>query len=980
MSREIDERIVAMYFDNEQFEKNARQSMKTLDELKQGLDFEGVGESFQQVQKMTSKGFGMKDSTKQVGFFSKALTGMGKAAKSAFNVATMPIQALGNGLKTLEGYVGKVLGFNLASKLVNTGETVIRAFTIDPMRSGWNEYELKMDSIKTIMSGTTEEFKKQMGAAYTESAHLEAVKDALEQLNKYADQTVYSFSDMTSNIGKFTNNGVKLEDAVMAMKGISNAAAQAGQGTQQASMAMYNLSQAISVGKLTTMDWKSIENANMATQQFKQTFIDMAAAMGKLEKKGDQYFTTTKKHMEVTAENFRNTLSEGWADSDVITAALKVWSGDYKAVQLVELGVPEELAWEMERLGQAAFDAATQVRTFTKMWDALKEAAQSGWSMSWEYIFGDMNEATEMWTNFNNRFSGWLESSAKARNDLLKGWRGEIVESDIGEALNDTLVEWDKYEYKDWYKEGGLETLASAILEDFKKNNGDIDKAIEHIRKEYGLTAEDAKEAAMKVSDVLESGALGYVGTDGRSTLIAGINNLLDGFENIGRLFGKIKTAVFGEMTPELLQNLTQGFANLTERFKNFTAELGSGKVFKNITTGLKGIASLFTMLWNSIKSIGSFALKMLSPVGEFFSDLFAGVGEWLTSLSGGGIVTAIKKIVDGFKNLTKVKVADWFKKAATSVGNLFKNLGGKASGWFKENGFEKVGDMIANVTSSISSAWNRVIGWKGWSDIGAFFSDALGWIVKTYGKAKSAVISLFGKGEDGGPSAVAKAVSDAYAVIENAWNEVFGEGGKGKEIIDKIGNFFVNTYHSIISLFTPIEGANGEKEPSPAMTFLTNVGTTLENAWKAAFGEGSKGKEIIDKIGNFFVNTYHSIVALFTPIEGANGETEPSPAIAFLTNVGTTLENAWNKVFGENGKGKEIVDKIGNFFVNTYHSIISLFTPIEGANGEQEPSPAMAFLTNVGTTLENAWNGVFGEGAKGEEVNDKMGNFFVNT
>lgn len=442
MSREIDERIVEMQFHNQQFEKGARESIKTLEELRKGLDLEGAAESFGKVSKVTSKGMDFRKTTRNANLFSRAISTVGKTARGVFNAATFPIQALTNGLQTLGHYTGTVLGFNLANKLVQTGENIVRTFTIDPLKTGWTEYEMKMDSIKTIMTGTVKTYsdmmkKQDQSWVYSEDEHLAYVKRDLEMLNQYADKTIYSFSDMTSNIGKFTNAGVDLDTATQAIMGVSNAAAHAGQGTQQASSAMYNLSQALSTGYLGTRDWLSIENANMATLTFKQTLIDVGLALGQLEKKGDKVFVKGKaegaKAVEVTAENLRETLQEKWVDKNVILQTLGVYSGK-TAAEFAAMGFGWEEALRLEQLGIEANRAATEVRTFSKMFDALKEAAQSGWSMSWEYIFGDMNEATALWTKLNDRFSGILSRSADKRNAILLGWRG-LRKTEEGELV-----------------------------------------------------------------------------------------------------------------------------------------------------------------------------------------------------------------------------------------------------------------------------------------------------------------------------------------------------------------------------------------------------------------------------------------------------------------------------------------------------------------------------------------------------------------
>ena len=270
MSREIDSRVVAMYFDNKNFEKNAQTTIKTLEELKKGMDLEKATKGFDSLKKATEN-LKLDDLDRKVKNLQHSFSGLRDVASKAFDIGTAPLRSVENLFKTFQSYVTKFIGFDLAGKLVGGIENAVRQLTIAPVSAGWHEYELKMDSIKTIMSGSGES--------------LDVVKQKLEELNHYADQTVYSFSDMTSNIGKFTNNKVKLDDATAAMKGIANATADAGQGAQQASMVMYNISQAFGVGSMKMIDWKSLENANIATVRLKDTFIQAGVASGKLARK-----------------------------------------------------------------------------------------------------------------------------------------------------------------------------------------------------------------------------------------------------------------------------------------------------------------------------------------------------------------------------------------------------------------------------------------------------------------------------------------------------------------------------------------------------------------------------------------------------------------------------------------------------------------------------------------------------------------------
>ena len=372
MSSTIDERVVEMRFDNRQFESNVQTSLSTLDKLKRSLNLDGAV---------------------------KGLEGINAASKncdmSGLSSAVQTVQAR---FSALEVMAVTALA-NITNSVINTGKQMLHSLTIEPIKDGFAEYELKMGSIQTIMMST--------------GASLEDVNKYLNELNTYADRTIYSFADMTSNIGKFTNAGVKLEDAVMAIQGISNEAAVSGANANEASRAMYNFAQALSAGYVKLIDWKSIENANMATVEFKTQLLEAAVAAGTVEKTTDgMYRVLTENNQGSTMDeaidatkNFNDSLQYQWMTTDVLVNTLR----DY--------------ADETTDIGKKAFAAAQEVKTFTQLMDTLKEAVGSGWAMTWEILFGDFNEAKAMWTDASNYFGGMIDAMSDARNSMLQGWK-----------------------------------------------------------------------------------------------------------------------------------------------------------------------------------------------------------------------------------------------------------------------------------------------------------------------------------------------------------------------------------------------------------------------------------------------------------------------------------------------------------------------------------------------------------------------------
>lgn len=362
MSTTIDQKVVEMRFNNQQFERNAQTSLNTLEKLKQSLNLTGASKGLEQLNSAARN---------------NDIGALGRAA-DAVGVKFSAMQV-----------IGTTALVNMTNSAINAGKRIVRALTIDPVKTGFQEYELKMGSVQTIMASTGES--------------LETVNQYLNELNKYSDQTIYSFSDMTNNIGKFTNAGVKLKDAVAAIKGVSNEAAISGANANEASRAMYNFAQALSAGYVKLIDWKSIENANMATVDFKKQLIETAVSLGTVTKGADGMYKTLKGNAFNATKNFNEVLTDQWMTSEVLITTLKKYAD------------------ETTDIGKKATQAATEVKTFSMMCDTLKEAAQSGWATSWEIVFGDFNQGKELWTSMANSIGAVIDKMSDVRNTFLKG-------------------------------------------------------------------------------------------------------------------------------------------------------------------------------------------------------------------------------------------------------------------------------------------------------------------------------------------------------------------------------------------------------------------------------------------------------------------------------------------------------------------------------------------------------------------------------
>lgn len=512
MSDNVDEKVVQLRFDNKQFEENAQKSMSTIDKLKEKLGFKKTNDELNELNKTVQK---------------TDLSPLGKAAEEV----SVKFDALGI-------MAARVL-MNITDMAMNTGKKLVEAFTIDPIKSGFEEYETQINAVQTILANTS-----------SKGTTLEEVNEELDELNHYADLTIYNFTQMTRNIGTFTAAGVGLKESTSAIQGIANLAAVSGSNAQQASTAMYQLSQALAAGALKLQDWNSVVNAGMGGQVFQDALKKTAEVHG-----------VCVDEMIKEEGSFRETLKKGWITADILTETLSKMTKSGAAEYLANLtGVSldqvkatqemvasaedgsktyDELAESMAKTGKiskqdaldiltmadTAEDAATKVKTFTQLMDTLKEAAQSGWTQTWEIIIGDFGEAKELFTEASDFFSDLINKSSDARNDLLEA------------AMSPA---WDQLSKK--IEDAGipLDTFQDKLIEVARKHGVAIDKMIE----EDGSFVKTLKRGWLN-GDLISETIGKFIGNiDGASDSADG---LADSVTNLGDVVRRVIRGDFGD-------------------------------------------------------------------------------------------------------------------------------------------------------------------------------------------------------------------------------------------------------------------------------------------------------------------------------------------------------------------------------------------------------------------------------------------------
>ena len=661
MSRTIDERIVEMRFDNAQFEKNVATSMSTLDKLKKSLNFKNSSKSLEEI---------------------------GHAANRVrFDGMIDGINTVNARFSYLQGTIQHQLN-NIVDSCVMASKRMVSALTTQPIKDGFAEYETQMNAVQTILANTQKE-----------GTNVKMVNAALDELNRYADKTIYNFTEMTRNIGTFTAAGVKLDTSVSAIQGIANLAAVSGSTSQQASTAMYQLSQALAAGTVKLMDWNSVVNAGMGGQVFQDALI------------------RTSEHLKTGAQaaidakgSFRESLQTGWLTTEVLTQTLDQFATaadtqeEYEAAvkKFLDQGYSEEQAKQMADMAKTAGAAATKVKTFSQLIDTIKESLGSGWTETWRTVIGDFEEAKELWTSVSDVLSDAINKSSDARNAIVKEWadlggRTALIDS-FRNAFNALLsiITPIKEAFSYVFPPSTAQQLL-AITEGIRDLTAKM-KLSDSIAAKLEKTFEGLFSIAsigIKVIGGIGKAFFQLLTSSGVSNLAEhvlsigeaigdALSRLNDSFKTddiangLGTVVGIISAALNG-----LLDLLDSVFGAVNNKFNidgllNMLASMKDGisNVFDYISDKFKNISSVFTkikdVITSVISTISGYVKQFVDWVKENFTlgDLFAG-------LIGGGIFVTIKKIIDLIQTI-KDKIEGLFGKTENSkLGQIVESFKG---------------------------------------------------------------------------------------------------------------------------------------------------------------------------------------------------------------------------------------------------------------------------------------------------------------
>lgn len=778
MSKEVDERVVEMRFNNALFESKVQQTMRSLAALNEKLMFKGAEKGFEKVS----------DSSEKV----------------KFNALLNALDNLSQKFSAVE-VIGVTALMRITNQAVDAGERLVKALSLDPIISGFQEYETQINAVQTILANTS-----------SKGTTLDQVNAALDELNHYADLTIYNFTEMTRNIGTFTAAGVDLNTSVSAIKGIANLAAVSGSTSQQASTAMYQFSQALASGTVKLQDWNSVVNAGMGGQVFQDALKETARVHGiaidsMIKKEG----------------SFRETLSKGWLTSSILTETLQKFTGDLNEETLKSIGYTDEQIKKIMEMGKTANDAATKVKTISQLKDTLTEALQSGWTQTWQTIIGDFEEAKELFTRFSDVFSDLINKSSEARNTVLAGGLNTGWQQ-LSTALGDSADFYSQMLEKVMLANGSISQKqiddAGSFVKALQQGGVSAEQLQNGLKESYkqlsvlGALSDDALKAkkldpaqvrslAKSFEEVNQKVADGSLDLDiyskkigelsGREHLIESIWNVFEALEKVVEPVARAWQKIFSPITADQIYNIAKSI-------DEFTAKLSiSDETADKIERTFSGIFAVLNVWKNVLLTVGKVlgeVFNAVSPLAGGFLSITASLGDCLVEMANAvnnsktfkttldGIHWIIGKVSEGMQTfagvLTDVSnnvsvvfdplktLGEWFenfisfitpklKWLADKIGEIFEELGSGASGAFGNLngnalwGFANAG-MIAGLIAGIKGFL------EAFKDIGSTVKDTIGGVAELLNKLGEAVTAW----KNNKNAETLKTISTAVAIL----------------------------------------------------------------------------------------------------------------------------------------------------------------------------------------------------------------------
>lgn len=742
----VDEQVVKMLFDNSNFDSNINDSIKTLNNLDNRLAI---------------------------------------INKDHFGKLTNSINGLATTF-TVKGQVMFGVLSRLGSELVTVAKKGVNELT-KGLRDGVKEYELIIDSTQTIYQNV-----KQSGAS------LENVTAALDELNDYADKTIYNFGEMTRMIGMFTAAGVDLKRSVNTIKGLANAAALVGANSYKAQVAWNAVSRAMSSGTFSNITWRSLELSGIAGEQFNTVIKEVARVNKVVGKSGQNIDQMIKKY-----GTLRESLREKWLTKDLFAEAMQIMSGELDKDKLRAKGYSETQIEQLTSIAEAAEEAATRVKTFQQLLETTAEAIGSGWAQSFRILIGDLEDAKILYTRISEVISDFIDNSSKIRNDLF--------EKIVGNKKDGILGRWKTG--RDDFRQI-IENML-AIVKTFLKsietgflNIFPIDRISAAAQKVLDITNKFTKALVLNVGEASNSteGIIKW-DTHNATAVSESIKDLIRLFRGLASAIDVAWMAisqpakVILERIPffrKFFDNTNSGIINLLKNLGKFGDKL---TVFRDAVKDTQIFGAVLEYFLDNIEEIGN-----KYPILGFFVNIFNNLKKAIIKVKEGFRALDIKPLnalFGAFKFIVTI-VLD----ILNSIFEVFKSIKNKIDWSF----LDKPKAAIASFVRTLGYYGKGLISFK---DV----TDTIGKSIRNnFGKIIDSINKLFNKSKlKTGTGEIKTYMSDLNTNTSKIGAKIADIWTKIKNIFGSVGTFFKNvfqgadfTLEGIIKKFALIAGGAG--------------------------------------------------------------------------------------------------------------------------------------------------------------------------
>lgn len=949
----IDERVVQMQFENSQFEKGIKETVKSLGLLKKNLNLDNATDSIEHLQKVGDS-FSLSKISSQLDKIVERTSWFGRTIRREID--------------------------SITAQTINLGKSL----SVGQINAGLSKYEQKTSSVQTIINAT--------------GKSIEEVNGYLDKLMWFSDETSYNFTEMTAALGTLTSSGGNIEKMIPMIEGMATATAFAGKSANEFSRVIYNLNQSYSQGYLSLMDWKSVELAQVGSEQLKQTLIDTAVELGTLKKLSDGTFKT-KKGTVVNAGNMGSTLNEKWATKEVMEGAFgkfsQVIEEAYKLVEAGEFDTAADaiasLAGKYDETYYKAAKAAQEAKSFKEAIDATADAVSSGWMKTFELIFGNYDEARVLWTDLANALWEVFASGAEQRNETLEAWKEAGGRADLIQGITDALSGlWNiitavKEAFFDIFPKVTTDNLLkfSKKVKELGKNLKIVASSYESIltvgrevitetnplEEYFGNLEKGAKgEAVKKLQEALEAkgfsvGKHGIDGIFGKDTEKA--------LKEFQESIGETADGIYKEADHAKLVGTITGsrFEYIHETIKKYTP------LVAKIQKIAKGAFSILKMIAGVIGFIGKVAFNLiglLAPLGDALLTVFAAIGDGITAFQ--EWISSSKKFDEW---LTTIKgklepVRTWFENLGTTIKNFFglNTNGEKLEGVSKfTETMEKVKAKLQPVLNWFSTAYDKIKKFFGvgteiyengelvpdrgpsqfiqvLTNIKTKLQPVLNWFSTAYTNIKK----FFGIGqevyENGElvPSKFTVGIEKIKQKLQPVFDWFKTIYGNVKIFLQPVFDWFANAYESIKKFFTVGDKVEEAKEKVSVFS-----------------GAIAKVKEFLQPVLNWFKTAYQNIVNFFTVADKADESGKK------ITGFSQTL-----------GKVKAFLQPVLNWFSNAYSNIKKFFGVGQEIyeNGELVPSKFTLMFEKAKQIIQNVINW-FKTSFSGKTIADSLKNFW---